>query len=280
MRHIPLLAFAFLIFACSAAASLNEIQAEIDKDISIGLRPGNEPFFAGNESAKSAVLLMHGFTASPWEVKELAEHLASKGFFVYSPLLPGHGTSPETLKDIKWEEWHSKANSSLALLNKDFNCVFAAGMSAGAALSLMLAENEDLCGVISIGAPIFFQDWRVKFAWLGKYFVEYSEKEIEESIEPYYYSRRPTAAAAELASMVSLMKKSLSEIDEPAIIIQSMEDATVKPESADYIFNKISSSSKELVWVEKGSHVLIAGEQKDEIFAVVENFIEQTSSQR
>ena len=55
------------------------------------LEPGNQ------HHARAAVLLLHGFTGSPWEVRPLGESLAARGFHVLAPQLPGHGTTPEAM---------------------------------------------------------------------------------------------------------------------------------------------------------------------------------------
>jgi esterase/lipase len=39
----------------------------------------------------------------PW-----GEFLHSKGYTVRVPLLPGHGTEPEQLNQVKWQEWPAK----------------------------------------------------------------------------------------------------------------------------------------------------------------------------
>ena len=47
-------------------------------------------------------LVLHGFTATPSEVRWLAEHLAGQGHTVYAPRLAGHGTTPEALARTRW----------------------------------------------------------------------------------------------------------------------------------------------------------------------------------
>ncbi len=66
----------------------------------------NKPFlFAHEQKTKVSFLLIHGFTASPWEMKDLGEYLYEKGYNVYGMLLEGHGTKEEDLLKLKWEDW-------------------------------------------------------------------------------------------------------------------------------------------------------------------------------
>ena len=62
----------------------------------VTLREGMHPFFKKRKGKKVA-LLIHCFTGSPKEFRQMGEYLAKKGISVYAPLLPGHGTSPEQL---------------------------------------------------------------------------------------------------------------------------------------------------------------------------------------
>lgn len=235
--------------------------------------PGNEPFFFCKENETKGVLLLHGFTASPWEVKLLGDYLIERNISVYAPLIAGHGTSPEELRKTRWEDWYESVNDSYTELIDIVDCVYVAGVSTGGSLELMLAEEHELCGVISIGAPVFLKDWKSKLAWIFKYFIPYTRKPVHEDKRPYYYERRPTASVAELVEMIEVMKEKLPEVSEPILIIQSLEDMTVKPESGKYIVDNVASENKTLVLFEKGNHVLVRGNQQEQVFDLVYEFI-------
>ena len=51
------------------------------------------------------VLLIHGFTGAPTEMRLLADDLHWRGMTVSAPLLPGHGTSVEEMNRSRWQEW-------------------------------------------------------------------------------------------------------------------------------------------------------------------------------
>jgi carboxylesterase len=237
------------------------------------VKTGNEPFFIWHNNCTKGVLLMHGFTASPWEVREVGEALAEEGITVFAPLIAGHGTSMKDLKNSKWEEWYQSANESYGLLKGFVDCVYVGGESTGSTLALMLAKEHDVCGVFTIGSPIFFHDWRVNFAWLVKYFTDYMPRELSDEEKPYYYEKRPVASIAELVQMINVMKKDLGSVTEPILVIQSFDDETVKPESANYIINAVSSEDKKLVLFDEGNHVLVRGEKQEEVTNLIKEFI-------
>ncbi len=279
IKKILVLIVVLILLESALAADYNPGKQRIEDSISAarhkGLRPDNEPFFIGNSGDKIGVLLMHGFTASPWEVRELAEYLAKDNITIYGPLLAGHGTSPKELKRTKWEDWYKTANESYNLLKNTVDCIYVGGMSAGSTLALMLAMEYEVCGIIAIGTPIYFNSWLVGFTWLLKYFIPYTKRTLSEDISPYYYEKRPTAAVAELFEMIKLNKERLNEIDEPIIIIQSLSDQTIKPESAYYVMNNVSSEDKTFIWFEKGEHVIIKDEQREEVFKLIREFIHE-----
>src|SRR5512139_3475104 len=51
----------------------------------------NLPFYLAPAATAAAVLLVHGFSATPWEMRPLAEDLMTRGFACLAVRLPGHG---------------------------------------------------------------------------------------------------------------------------------------------------------------------------------------------
>ncbi len=100
----------------------------------------NLPFFLAPDGAGAAVLLVHGFSATPWEMRSLAEHLCARGYACLAVRLPGHGTTPEDLAKRRWEEWLACAADGYDHLAGRFARVYAAGLSTGALLLLALAR--------------------------------------------------------------------------------------------------------------------------------------------
>ncbi len=58
-------------------------------------------FFLKSRS-KTGVLLIHGFTGSPEEMRPLGDYLKKKRLTVYCPVLPGHCTSVRNLEKVSW----------------------------------------------------------------------------------------------------------------------------------------------------------------------------------
>ncbi len=51
------------------------------------------------------VVLLHGLTDSPYSLRHVAQRYRDRGFLAIGLRLPGHGTVPAGLTNIRWEDW-------------------------------------------------------------------------------------------------------------------------------------------------------------------------------
>jgi alpha-beta hydrolase superfamily lysophospholipase len=66
----------------------------------------NRSYVIEPESApKGAVVLLHGLTDSPYSLRHIARFYAERGFVAVGLRMPGHGTVPAGLTDVRWEDW-------------------------------------------------------------------------------------------------------------------------------------------------------------------------------
>ncbi len=226
-----------------------------------GIMIGAEPIFIQGEK-DVGILLIHGFTSSPKDFKELASFLARKNITVYVPLLPGHGTHPKDLKETSHKEWVNAVQQALNLLNTEKK--FVLGYSMGGTLALHLAEQNNLAGIISINSVIFLESRYIPFISLVKLAETYTAKKAEDIVqfiddERVAYDSIPLDSIIEMQKLVSIIR--LTEITEPILIFQAENDKIVSPESADYIYNNIKSSDKELISLSNSTHNRIDNQQ-------------------
>ena len=50
-------------------------------------------------------VLLHGLTDSPYSLRHVARRYRERGFVVIGIRMPGHGTVPAGLTDVRWEDW-------------------------------------------------------------------------------------------------------------------------------------------------------------------------------
>lgn len=230
---------------------------------------------------KSALLLIHGFTACPVDLRPLAESFREWGYTLTAPLLSGHGSSPEKLKETSWEDWAGEAAKALTVLRKNCTRVAAVGHSMGGLIALMLAARREVDAVVSINAPMVYCDADLHKAdsLLGKQdYVLKPRKNTEISVNreglPHFsYIRVPVESFVSLNKAISAVGNELEKIECPALIVQSENDKTVHPVSAEIINRKINHSAKEvIIWPNEDHHLPLSCARK-ELAAAIKEFL-------
>ena len=123
----------------------------------------NGLLFKGNN--ESAVILIHGLTGTPNEMKFSANFLSREGYSVICPRLANHGEPMGILKATKWQEFYESVRKTLLGLVSEnrYRTVFAAGLSMGALLALLLADEfpDVISGVSCLSPTLFYDGWNI-----------------------------------------------------------------------------------------------------------------------
>lgn len=242
---------------------------------------GAETFLLKGNNGK-AVLLLHGYTGATSEMRPLGNYLHDLGYTVLCPRLPGHGTSVEDLEQTVASQWVAAAKVAYALLAKEYKEIYVAGLSMGGLLAIIIAATEKVQRAAFISAPIFVQDKRIHFLPILRYFIHYLSKHKRNyhDMQEYClaYDRMPTKPLTSLFAMLKQCKKELlPQITVPTIVLQSKIEHTVKPESAQYIYDHLGTpkAKKKLVWYEKSGHILTLDAEHEDVFHQIGDFFAQ-----
>lgn len=231
--------------------------------------------YKGNNTG---VLLIHGFTGTPSEVRHLGEYLKGHGYTVKGILLKGHGTTPEDMRKCCHKDWISSAVEGYKALKRECDEVFTIGLSMGGLLSLYLARNYDVRGVVTLSAPIRILGKSASFAFVERYFRTYILKKPEkEDINIISYDKSPVKSVYELFRLIKYVKSNLGKIDKPILIMQSYRDRTVDPASANIIYSNIGSKDKSIIYLHKSGHIITCDCEKEQVFEEVYRFIKSKS---
>ncbi|WHH57281.1 alpha/beta fold hydrolase [Petroclostridium sp. X23] len=238
-----------------------------------------QPFFL--EGDDEGCLLIHGFTGSPAHMRLLGEVLHKQKYTVSGILLKGHGTCLEDMAKTDWKDWLNDTKEEYDRLCRKCSKVYVIGLSMGGILSLILAENYPVDKMVSIASPMHVYDKLLPFARVMKYFKRFNSWEKSEPMKgeaaeyDITYSGLPVNGAASLYNLMKMAEKHLSKITCSTFIIQSRMDRIVKPESAEIIFNSISSTHKELLWLEHSKHVCTIGPERQTIHDNIITFLKK-----
>jgi carboxylesterase len=241
------------------------------------------------KNARIGVLLVHGFTGAPPSMRPWGEFLHSKGYTVRVPLLPGHGTKPEDLNKVKWQEWPAKVEAELDELYKSCDQVFIAGLSMGGGTTLYVAaeNNERISGLILVNPMINRSSSVLSLLPLwAKYLLTFTVK-LRESvgndikrpgITEHGYDATASTGAYELFKMLKVTRTKLGKVTIPVQLFHSIHDHTLPVCNTDIIMNEIGSSDKTRIELVNSYHVATLDYDQELIFQNSLTFIEGLTS--
>jgi carboxylesterase len=235
------------------------------------------PFFW--KSGSTGVLLLHGFTATPVEVRSLATRLRERGFTVAGPLLPGHGTVPGDLNRTRWQQWVEAGEDAYRQISACCNRVFVGGESMGGLTALYLATGHpEVAGVLAYAPAIRLAIGPVqRFVLpLVALFVPCRPKPgLDEEDKWQGYRVDPLRGAVQLLRFQRRTQRRLPLIRQPIMVVQGRLDTTVDPRVGEIILGAVRSHTKELYWMERSSHIVLLGPELDDVDEITVRFMEQ-----
>lgn len=112
---------------------------------------------------RRGVLLVHGLTGTPSEMRLIGKRLHREGFTVHGVQLAGHCGDEDDLLATGWRDWYASVERAADRLRPEVDHLFVAGLSMGALLALLLAaERPDLVdGVGVLGATFRYDGWNM-----------------------------------------------------------------------------------------------------------------------
>lgn len=244
----------------------------------------NQSFFFQGTNGK-AVLLIHGWTSTPYEVRRLGKYLNENGYTTHGPMLSGHGTVPKDLEKVNWKDWLSDVTNAYDELKKNHEKVFVAGTSIGANLSVILAKNRpEVSGLVLMAMPykIKFERLMVTLAKFSSFFKKYNDKFYPPTFglattitRLIAYQSYPIKSALETFELVQVVRKELFKVTQPCFGIQSLSDHVVAKKSLDFIFEKIRSKTKRKKYIKRAYHTFISDIKNESVFQEILGFLEE-----
>ncbi len=249
------------------------------------LDPGG---FAIGGDADVGVLLLHGFSGTPTELRELGTALAARGMSVQAPLLPGHGGHHRELEVSTRSQWLAAASAALDDVAARSRRVVIIGQSMGALLALSLASqrrgDQTLAAVVAL-APAMQLRLVAQLTRLPlplRYLPKYEER-VPDLVDKaqvktvWSNSHTPVRAVPQVLALGRETAAALQAMAAPLLVVQGAKDRTVVPRSAHRVLALSGSRHKELLWLENTGHIVaVDGERGlviDKTLSFVERFV-------
>ncbi len=258
--------------------------------------------------ARIGVLLLHGLTGMPSEMRPLKKALEAEGYQVAVPLLPGHGADASALLASTWGDWLQGAKTALLALRETCDVVFVGGLSMGSLLAAMLSADPacGVSGLIMISPTLFYDgsstpitryllplvDWS---PFLGRILSwkerppfglkdERLQKIIAKSIEAakqgegtnFGLFETHVGALRQLKLLARVLCQQAAQVQCAALILHSMEDTIATPKNAFEMYQLLGSAQKQVCLLQGGDHVLTVDLCKGQVNQAVLKFIEET----
>lgn len=246
-----------------------------------------------------AVVLIHGLTGTPTEVRFIAWFLNTHGFTVSCPRLANHGQPLDVLKTTRWQQFYESVRAAFDELRSDHDQIHVAGLSMGALLALLLAAEHpgQVAGVSCLSPTIFYDGWNIPWYHFLlplashtplRNYVYFKEEppyglknpRIRDKVHAFYqaadiqamhdvdrlgYPYFPVRLLAELHRLVDYLKPRLPRVCCPCQVIQAREDDMSSVKNALYIHDRVRSTRKEIVYLEDSYHVITADQERAKV---------------
>ena len=237
-----------------------------------------------NTESRNGIYIIHGFTNSTYETKDLAEYLGKQGFYTHAINLPGHGTTPEDCNRVKFTDWIEYTEQGVADMSAQCDNIYVIGISMGSVLALHLSSIFPLNAAVFASTVLKFKDYfstRILTPIFHR-LVPFREKrksypkDVRDKYNYFGYQVWPLSAVNEMRKLTNQVKKSLPDVQCPALVIHSNVDMLSIPENISLVYDNISSEIKEKLIVTQASHNLFVPNPDQElIFQKITSFFNQ-----
>lgn len=232
--------------------------------------------------SREACLCIHGFCGAPAVFLPLVDTILDAGYDCYAPLLPGHGTRPEDMIDVKLEQWLDTASAWLDELLPRYERVHLLGLSLGGAIASWLAgtrSGDERLGKVMLLVPGYAlrnkEFYQMDFEAMGDRLIPLAQQvdltpELEESAFLY-----PFMAAKSIGQLLRLGGLALEEVPrivQPTLMLYTAADPVVDPEVCARAAGELPGLRAAHCYQKSGHNLLLDTERAD-VAARLEAFL-------
>jgi carboxylesterase len=222
---------------------------------------GAEPWSVEGTNGCGA-LVLHGFTGNPNSMRGVAEALASAGFSVELPRLPGHGTHVDDLVPTRFDDWLGAADSALEILAAKVGLknTVVVGLSMGGTLTVAEAlAHPELAGIALINPAVepmadSFAEMLEQMAEVAEVMPSIGNDIAKPGVDEGSYDATPIRALLSMADAGVRMVPRFAEICLPVLFLHSPQDHVVPPTAVDFFCERVTTEVERVV-LEKSFHV-------------------------
>ncbi len=233
---------------------------DLDEDTTPSPDPSGDaaPFDLGPVTGRP-VLILHGLTGTPWEVRPIGARLARAGYRCSGPLLGGH-ESYEALRTSAWGDWAASSERHLRALSGD-RPVAVIGFSMGSLLALRLAASapQQVSALVCMGTPLVlkpYQRWGIRalghlarIPGLDRLTARIAKPARTDcsirSVAAQYpgFDAFPRSSLLELLRLQACVRPLLPQVRCPTMLIHGQHDHSAPVSNVQYAASRLTNSS-------------------------------------
>ncbi|MCD6345027.1 MAG: alpha/beta fold hydrolase [Anaerolineae bacterium] len=238
-----------------------------------------EPFDL--EGGSVGMLLLHGFTGTPREMRRLGDYLNARGCTVSAPLLPGHGTTLAEMNRYGWRDWVAGVESAYTTLQARCEQVFVGGLSLGALLALWLgAQHPEARGLLVYSPVLWVADRRAYLMILLRFVVRSlsitTTADLQDPAAAAWVGgleRAPVPAVDQLLRLQRRVRRLLPRVQVPALVVYARGDQAIHPRCGPETVRRLGSADVETLVLEHSGHNLVVDREWERVAEVSYRFI-------
>jgi carboxylesterase len=214
--------------------------------------------------ADAAVLLIHGSTGHPGDLRGVGDHLYERGFTVSNILLPGHGHEGDGLPDVMWKACLNEAVLRYGILSRVYSKVHVVGFSFGGALAIHLARKENPASLVLLAAALNPKVgfWTRMMLNLGLHRLPVVRKRVGWNLEVF-----------------ECMEKARSQVGKlklPIYAAHCDDDERIDASSLRYLQRKAKHRASRFRLYPEGGHMILEAHGRDSLNSEIGAFLSRS----
>lgn len=254
------------------------------------------------EAGDHAVLLLHGLSSSPLEMRFLARALHREGFTAVAPVLSGYSAGSS---EQRMETWVAAAAREFDALSKRYARVSVCGLSIGAALALALvAERPKAQSVVLLSITLDYDGWAIpwyRFLLGWAYFTPLRRRWRYHEQAPFGLRNEALRAKVaramlkgdlsevgpatislpalhEASRLASDVRRSVAGVSADCLIVHAIDDETSSPINARFVSARLAATFVRTIYLDDSYHMITSDNEREIVAREVVMFLRESEA--
>ena len=251
---------------------------------------------------RDGVLLIHGLTGTPAEMRFVGKGLHRAGYSVLGMQLAGHCGNEDDLLATGWRDWYASVTEAADRLASRVDRMFVGGLSMGALLALKLAVERpaQVRGLALYGTTFAYDGWTIpqiaKLSFLLPLAIRLGIGRKRRFMEKPPYGIKcervrqriagsmldgdsvagglpgnPWPSLAEFYRLSSRVRRQLDQVRAPCLVVHSANDDVASVRNARIVERSVGAEVETLL-LHNSYHMVTVDQEHREVVARSANF--------